>query len=252
MTASIDNIVFEGPDGTWTGERWEGPIRSLALFYAELLGMRIVREDWLLVGHARDVFPRLAFDPSPNHRPPVAGDPQRPRQVHLDIAVTDLEEAESLALGSGATPLERADDRRTYADPAGHPFCLLPGGDPGHGRIERIVFDCSDPRAEAAFYEDLTGMRRRVVDTPEHIVIGREDGELPMLAFERIPDYVAPRWPDPAYPQQIHLDLFVDEPAGALESARQLGATRLRDMGGSCPVFADPAGHPFCLCAPGQ
>jgi hypothetical protein len=38
----------------------------------------------------------------------------------------------------------------------------------------------------------------------------------------------------------------------AQELALRLGAIRLPPQGGSCPVFADPAAHPFCLCAPGQ
>jgi hypothetical protein len=50
----------------------------------------------------------------------------------------------------------------------------------------------------------------------------------------------------------MHICFGVDDPEGAAELAVRLGATRLPDMGGSCPVYADPAGHPFCLCAPGQ
>jgi len=225
----------------------------LALFYAELLGMRIIREDWLLVGHARDVLPRLAFDAAPpEYRPPAWPDPERPQQVHLDVAVANLDEAEELVLALGGTALQSANDYRSYADPFGHPFCLYPGGGPGPGRIERVVFDCFSPGALGSFYGGLTGMSRRVVDTADRVVIAGDGGATPMLAFQRAPAYVAPRWPDPAHPQQIHLDLFVEEPGPALETAERLGAIRLPDMGGSCPVFADPAGHPFCLCAPGQ
>jgi len=73
-----------------------------------------------------------------------------------------------------------------------------------------------------------------------------------MLAFQHVAQYQAPRWPDPAYPQQIHLDLQVEDGAEAHKLALRLGGIRLPPMGGSCPVFADPAGHPFCLCSPGQ
>jgi predicted enzyme related to lactoylglutathione lyase len=63
---------------------------------------------------------------------------------------------------------------------------------------------------------------------------------------------VPPQWPDGA-PQQIHLDLFVDDITTAHEEAVALGARLLRPAGDtSSPsgfqVYADPAGHPFCLC----
>jgi hypothetical protein len=114
--------------------------------------------------------------------------------------------------------------------------------------IRNIVFGCPEPRALASFYAGLLGMR---IIREDWVVIARGDGSLPMLAFQHA-QCPAPRWPDPAYPQQIHLDLHVEGGAAAEELALQLGAIRLPAMGGSCPVYADPAAHPFCLCAPGQ
>jgi hypothetical protein len=256
METSIHNIVFGCPEGTWTNDRWEGPPRILATFYAELLGMRIVREDWLVI--AKDESdPRLAFDGLPDYRAPRWPDPEHPQQVHLDITVHDLDAAEALVLRLGATRLQDRGDYRSYADPAGHPFCLYRGpaqGDDedGTGRIERVVFDCFSPRALATFYEGLLGKWTRKQDSPERVEIAAEDGRTPMLAFQHAPKLRPPRWPDPAYPQQIHLDLDVEETKGSQELAERLGAIRLPDMGGSCPVYADPASHPFCLCGPGQ
>ena len=63
------------------------------------------------------------------------------------------------------------------------------------------------------------------------------------LAFQRAPDHVRPTWPDPGVPQQIHLDVMVDDPSAARTAVLAFGATELADDG----VFADPAGHPFCL-----
>ena len=114
------------------------------------------------------------------------------------------------------------------------------------------MFDCFSPRALASFYERLLGMRTRTKDSPDRVVIASDDGSSPMLAFQHAPAFTAPRWPDPAYPQQIHLDLDVDDGRAAQESAERLGAIRLPEMGGSCPVYADPAGHPFCLCSPDE
>jgi hypothetical protein len=64
--------------------------------------------------------------------------------------------------------------------------------------------------------------------------------------------HVPPDWPD-GTPQQIHLDLWVDDPAAAHDLVMSLGATVLKDAeDGDSPdnfqVYADPAGHPFCLC----
>jgi hypothetical protein len=72
-----------------------------------------------------------------------------------------------------------------------------------------------------------------------------------MLAFQHA-QVEAPRWPDPRYPQQLHVDLDVEDGAAAQELALRLGAIRLPAIGGSCPVYADPAAHPFCLCSPGE
>lgn len=261
MQTYIRNIVFSCPDGTWSNDRWEGPPRQLASFYAELLGMRIIREDWLVIAKDESSSLRLAFDEGPSdYRPPRWPDPEHPQQLHLDITVHDLEAAEELALRLGATRLQDKGEYRSYADPVGHPFCLYrdtaEGGDeagrPGPGRIDRVVFDCFSPRALAAFYEEMLGMRTRKQDSPDRVVIATDDGSIPMLAFQHAPKFKAPRWPDPMYPQQLHLDLDVEDGKAAQEMAERLGAIRLPEMGGSCPVYADPAAHPFCLCSPGQ
>jgi hypothetical protein len=63
------------------------------------------------------------------------------------------------------------------------------------------------------------------------------------VAFQRAPEHRAPTWPDPAIPQQVHLDVMVESVTEAAPFVLGLGATRLSEDG----VFADPAGHPFCL-----
>ncbi|PZG17392.1 glyoxalase, partial [Spongiactinospora gelatinilytica] len=57
--------------------------------------------------------------------PPRGAPPARPQQFHLDIGVPDLDQAARLAESSGATLLDDTHPWRIYADPAGHPFCLL-------------------------------------------------------------------------------------------------------------------------------
>jgi hypothetical protein len=67
------------------------------------------------------------------------------------------------------------------------------------------------------------------------------------LMFQQISDYNPPRWPDPAHPQQAHLDLLVDDLDTGEARALELGARRLSADGERFRVFTDPAGHPFCL-----
>jgi len=62
-----------------------------------------------------------------------------------------------------------------------------------------------------------------------------------------VADYSAPRWPDPAYPQQLHLDVRVDDVTVAEPAVLALGATRLPGEGDNWRVYADPAGKPFCF-----
>lgn len=216
---------------------------ELAAFYASLLGADRWRRPVFAFGESRGGY--LA---------PRWPDPTYPQQLHLDLLVGDLNEAESVAVSNGATALHDAGDHRTYADPIGHPFCLYPHGSVGGAPaiLGRIVIDCFSPRSLAGFYQELLSMPIRVEDRPERVVIAKEVGEFPMLGFQHVAHYVAPRWPDAAFPQQMHLDLRFEDGHAARQLAERLGAVRLPPQGGSCPVYADPAGHPFCLCMPGE
>jgi len=114
------------------------------------------------------------------------------------------------------------------------------------GRLEKTVLDCPEPRELAAFYAEVLGMRV-LEDGPAWVVIGREPGPRE-LAFQRAEGYVAPHWPDPQHPQQLHLDIHVDDVEEAESAVLRLGARRLPGVGESgFRVFADPASHPFCL-----
>ena len=59
------------------------------------------------------------------------------------------------------------------------------------------------------------------------------------LAFQRAPDNQPPTWPDPAVPQQFHLDIMVEDVAAAVPRVLELGAVKLNGEN----VYADPAGH---------
>ncbi len=79
-------------------------------------------------------------------------------------------------------------------------------------------------------------------------MIAKEDGPGTLhLAFGDGPiDYRPPRWPDPDHPQQLHLDIPVNDMEAAEQLVLRLGGTPLQDQG-DYRSYADPVGHPFCL-----
>ncbi|MGH3757987.1 VOC family protein [Actinophytocola sp.] len=108
------------------------------------------------------------------------------------------------------------------------------------GRLHHVVLDCPAPRDLASFYSELLGLP--VTYTSDDWVVVARNDTTSGLAFQLAPDHRPPAWPDPAAPQQVHLDVMVDDIAAAVPRVLALGATRLAET-----VFADPAGHPFCL-----
>jgi catechol 2,3-dioxygenase-like lactoylglutathione lyase family enzyme len=121
------------------------------------------------------------------------------------------------------------------------------------GRFDTVVLDCPDPLALAEFYAGLLG-QEIADDGDDSWQSLRGDGSGVSLAFQRATGYVAPSWPD-GPPQQLHLDLTVDDFVTSHHRAVELGATPLSPKSPPEPgddngfrVYADPAGHPFCLC----
>jgi len=109
-----------------------------------------------------------------------------------------------------------------------------------------IVFDAADLDAESAFWAELLGGTAQGDDRWRNIWI---DGEW-QLGVQLAPDQVPPEWPL-GVSQQIHLDFYVDDFEAAHEQVIGLGARLLKaadDQGAGVQVYADPAGHPFCLC----
>lgn len=109
------------------------------------------------------------------------------------------------------------------------------------GRLHHVILDCSDPAALAEFYSRL--LDRPITYRDEDFVVVSTSDRASGLAFQRAPGHRPPTWPDPATPQQIHVDVMVEDVEAATPEVLALGATKLAGEG----VFADPAGHPFCL-----
>ncbi|HEY0638334.1 MAG TPA: VOC family protein [Pseudonocardiaceae bacterium] len=221
-------------------------IKGLASFYATLAGWEIVRsdDDWTTVRTPDGQH--LAFQLAPDHVAPRWPGQELPQQAHLDLLIDDHEAAAERAVALGATRLADGPSWITLADPAGHPFdvCHREGVGPVMG-LFAVTVDVPDATATetARFYAALLG-GEITYDGPEGALVvagGRS------VMFQRIDGYNPPRWPDPAHPQQVHLDIEVDDLDAGEARALELGATRLPGEGSDFRVFADPAGHPFCL-----
>lgn len=111
-----------------------------------------------------------------------------------------------------------------------------------------IVFDAADLAAESGFWAGLLGGTMQADDDWHSVLV---DGEW-RLGVQLAPNHVPPDWPD-GTPQQIHLDLWVEDLNAAHEEAISLGARLLKpadnpEAAEGFQVYADPAGHPFCLC----
>lgn len=109
------------------------------------------------------------------------------------------------------------------------------------GRMHHVVIDCPDPAALAGFYSRLLGLPV-TYDSADWVVVAASDTSSG-LAFQLATGNSPPTWPDPAVPQQVHLDIMVEDLATAGLAVLELGATALPGDN----VYADPAGHPFCL-----
>lgn len=115
------------------------------------------------------------------------------------------------------------------------------GGRQAVGRLHHTVLDCPVPELLANFYSALLGLPV-TYRTADWVVVAEND-RASGLAFQLAPDHQAPTWPDGSVPQQVHLDVMVDDVEVASSRVLALGARRLSGD----HVYADPAGHPFCL-----
>ena len=219
-------------------------IEKLAEFYAELAGWEIIRKesDWITVrmGDGQEIAFRLA----PDHVAPQWPGQEHPQQFHLDLQVDGYQAAAERAIGLGATRLADGPNWVTLADPAGHPFdlCQNDGAGPVMG-LFAVTIDAPDAPALARFYAALLGMEV-TYEGPEGALIA---GYGKSVMFQQVSGYNPPQWPDPAHPQQAHFDIVVDDLDAGEARALELGASRLNGGGETFRVFADPAGHPFCL-----
>ncbi|HVV11146.1 VOC family protein [Amycolatopsis sp.] len=111
-----------------------------------------------------------------------------------------------------------------------------------------VAFDCPDPQALAAFYAALLEWPEpETEDDGEWVTVTGPNGV--QLAFQRVEGYRPPEWPGQDVPQQLHVDFGIDDLDAGEKRALALGAKLLDNKPETFRVFADPIGHPFCLCA---
>lgn len=111
-----------------------------------------------------------------------------------------------------------------------------------------LVFDAPDLHVESTFWASLLG---GTVETEDDWHTIRVDGQ-EVLGVQLAPNHIPPQWPD-GQPQQLHLDLMIEDLDEAHAEAMALGASLLQVSPDpkavrGFQVYADPAGHPFCLC----
>lgn len=224
-------------------------LQGLADFYTALTGWTVARtdSDWITLRTGEGF--EVAVQEAPDHVPPQWPGQEHPQQFHLDLLVEDHEAAALKAEKLGATRLGAGATWITLADPSGHPFDLVQRD--GVGEVTGLyaaTIDCPDASALGAFYARLLGIEL-AYDGPEGAMVTPENAFA--IMFQQIENYTAPQWPDPAHPQQAHLDIEVDDLDAGEAHALAAGATRLPYQEDSWRVFADPAGHPFCLTRAG-
>ena len=124
--------------------------------------------------------------------------------------------------------------------------------------LDLVVLDCPDALALGRFYATVLGWELQDgADRDWTTLVPPGGGVSPenragrtSLAFQRIDDWVPPTWPGGAHPQQVHLDLSVDDIDAAEPPVLAAGA-RVHEhqpsTNGGFRVYLDPAGHPFCL-----
>ena len=117
------------------------------------------------------------------------------------------------------------------------------------GTIRSIVLECADPAPLAEFWSVVLEREIARRDDDWWSLTPGQDGS--RLAFQVVAGYEPPAWPGVHGEQQVHLDIEVADLTSAAERVVELGARRLSDVVApgdeQWQVFADPAGHPFCL-----
>ena len=124
--------------------------------------------------------------------------------------------------------------------------CFHELGAKRRAHAEVLALDVGDDDARnLAVTDSLSRLKTEI--SSDWADIRAEHGQC--ISFQQVEGYAPPRWPGQEVPQQMHLDVIVDDLDAAEAAVLDLGATKHEHQPGtSFRVFLDPAGHPFCLC----
>ena len=130
--------------------------------------------------------------------------------------------------------------------------------------IRQVVLDTEDARGLAEFYRQVFGFAYREGDEPppagepdpkgeDWLVLRNSDGGVG-IAFQQVDKLPRSTWPDQTIPQMLHLDTTVPDVEELLRQHKRVLALggkllydRSEDEQEPLFVYADPAGHPFCV-----
>jgi hypothetical protein len=117
------------------------------------------------------------------------------------------------------------------------------------GTFDVLVIDCPDPHQLADFYAEVLPVQKFGDDPGWAELLSGPDAR-PIIAFQRVENYTPPQWPGQDIPQQMHIDVKVDDLDVGEAAVLALGATTTGRGTDTYRVYLDPAGHPFCLICP--
>lgn len=229
----LRSVVLNSPD-----------TRGLATFSSHLAGWTYFRfeDDWI----APTTYDgsRIGFQTAPDHVPRQWPDPSHPQQAHLDLAGARPCRRYRAGVELGGTPLSKDDTWHTLPDPAGHPLDLWLNEEDPKAILMGVMLDRPDAVGLSRCYSQLLG--KPLTYEGEGVAMIGEDGGRPIL-FQQVETYTPPQRPDPGHPQQIHLDVRVDDIEATEQAALAIGSTRLPGDGINRRVSGNPVAKPFCL-----
>ena len=109
-------------------------------------------------------------------------------------------------------------------------------------RYPSFVMDCPDAGAMATFYAALLDWKPDI--SAGWANVRPADGSN-CISFQQVENYTPPQWPDQRVPQQMHLDVVVDDLDAGEAAVLALGATQARvPAGHHLPRLPRPGGPP--------
>lgn len=116
------------------------------------------------------------------------------------------------------------------------------------GKLTQLILECDDAEQLAQFWQEVLDLPDAEGDSEWMTLRWEPVGR---FSFHRVAGYRPPAWPGEHGEQHAHFDLLVDDLDDASLAVEKAGARPLTDVLDPGPkawrIYADPAGHPFCL-----